>query len=80
MPSIFDCARHEVLRLRAISRKLSELRLSVVKDETDQLEILVWSMCRKLEQNSRNANGKSECAWDSKSHQAKMPPDSSKVE
>ncbi len=80
MPSILDCARHELVRLRAISRKLSELRLSVIKDEIDQLEILVWRICRKLEQDPRNANGKSKYALDSKSHQAKMPPDSSKVE
>lgn len=62
MPSLLDRARHEVVRLRAISRKLSELRLSVIKDETDQLEILVWSMRRKLEETLRGGDGKSRSA------------------
>lgn len=43
-----DCARHEVTRLKAISRKLSELRLAAIKNETDVLQVLVSAMEWKL--------------------------------
>ena len=45
---ITDCARHEVTRLKAISRKLAELKLAAIKDETDMLQVLVSEMNRKL--------------------------------
>jgi len=49
MPSPLETARHEVARLRAICAKLSQLKLAPIKDETDQLQVLVWSMRRKLQ-------------------------------
>src|SRR5581483_2359384 len=49
MPSPLETARHEVGRLRAICEKLPQLKLAPIKDETDQLQVLVWSMLRKLQ-------------------------------
>jgi len=50
MLTLIDCARHEVIRLKAISRKLSELKLAAIKDETDLLEVLVSRMDLKIRQ------------------------------
>src|SRR5579862_1438065 len=50
MPTLIDCARHEVIRLKAISRKLCELKLAATKDETDLLQVLVSRMDQKLRQ------------------------------
>ena len=58
MSSLLDRARHEVGRLRAISRALSDLKLPVIKDEADQLEVLVWSMRRNLEERPPEAEGR----------------------
>jgi len=50
MPSLLEAARHELDRLQAICRKLSELKLPAIKDETDQLQLLVSRMRRNLDQ------------------------------
>jgi hypothetical protein len=48
MRYIIDWARHEVTRLKAISQKLSELKLAAIKNETDMLQVLVSAMDWKL--------------------------------
>lgn len=50
MSSLLGAARHELDRLHAICRKLSELKLTAIKDETDQLQLLVSRMRRNLDQ------------------------------
>lgn len=50
MSSLLEAARHELDRLHAICRKLSELKLTAIKDETDQLQVLVSRMQRNLDQ------------------------------
>ena len=49
MSDLTDFALHELIRLKAISRKLSELRLPAIKDDTDQLQIVIWAMQHKLQ-------------------------------
>ena len=44
-----DHVRQEVGRLQAICRRLSELRVPAIKDETEQLQVIVWAMQRKLQ-------------------------------
>ncbi len=39
------------MRLKAISRKLSEINPAAIHDEADMLEVIVWAMLRKLEGN-----------------------------
>ncbi len=58
MPSLLEIARHEVNRLRAISRKLSELKLPVIKDDTDQLQVIVGAMERKLAEHRQKVDGR----------------------
>jgi hypothetical protein len=50
MSTLLGVARHEVNRLQAICRKLSEIKLPAIKDETDQLQVLVSRMRRNLDQ------------------------------
>ena len=58
MPSLLEVARHEVGRLRAICRKLRELKLPEIKDETDQLQVIVKCMERKLAGHPKKAHGR----------------------
>ena len=44
-----DHVRQEVGRLQAICRRLSELRVPAIKDEVEQLQVIIWAMQRKLE-------------------------------
>lgn len=49
MVSLLEAVRHELDRLHAICRKLSEVKLPAIKDETDQLQVLVSKMRRNLD-------------------------------
>lgn len=42
-----DRVRQELGRLQAICRRLSELRVPDIKDEIEQLQVIVWAMQRK---------------------------------
>ena len=44
-----DHVRQELGRLQAICRRLSELRIPAIKDEVEQLQVIVWAMQRKLQ-------------------------------
>ena len=41
--------RQELDRLQAICRRLSELRVPTIKDEVEQLQVIVWAMQRKFQ-------------------------------
>ncbi len=62
MPTLLEVARHEIGRLRAISRKLSELKLPAIKDETDQLQVIVEGMERKLAEHRQKVDGRQSVA------------------
>jgi len=44
-----DHVRQELGRLQAICRRLSELRITAIKDEVEQLQVIVWAMQRNIE-------------------------------
>ena len=52
MSRIMDVVHHQLFRLQAICQKLTELKLPSIKDETDQLQVLISKMRRNLEDSS----------------------------
>lgn len=52
MPLLVNLVRREVVRLKAISRKLSEIKYAPLHDETDQMGVIVSAMLKKLESRS----------------------------
>ena len=53
MVSLLEAVRHELDRLHAICRKLSEVKVPAIKDETDQLQVLASKMRRNLDATAR---------------------------
>lgn len=49
MPTLSDIVCREVIRLKAISRRLSEINYAPLHDETDMLEVIVSAILKRLE-------------------------------